>query len=280
VPVLSEHEETLLKEAAASIRKDVVRMIGVARSGHLASSLSIVEIMAWLYWHILNVKPEDPMWAERDRLVLSKGHGCPALYAALANRGFFDREELWNYRRLGTMLQGHPLVNRTPGIDASSGSLGMGLGVANGIALGLRMRGLDSRVFCITGDGELQEGAIWESAMTSTHYKLSQLTVIVDRNNTQMEGSVDQVMSIEPLKDKFIAFGWQVAEADGHDFQSLERAFVKKNAEKPLAIIARTVIGKGVSFLEGQRYKASMVLTRDLVDKALRELDSGGALLL
>jgi transketolase len=276
---IPENEVKVLEEAAASIRKDVVRMIGVARSGHLASSLSIVEIMAWLYWKVLNIRPEDPNWEERDRVVLSKGHGCPALYSALANRGFFTRDELWNYRRLGAMLQGHPWVSRTPGIDASSGSLGMGLGISNGLALGMRLKGFQGRVYCITGDGELQEGAIWESAMTSSHYKLDNVVMIIDRNDMQMEGSVEKVMSIEPLEAKLQSFGWEVCMADGHDFPSLDNALSLRVSGKPLAIIAKTIIGKGVSFLEGRQHEPSVVLTRDLVDKALRELDSGGLLL-
>jgi transketolase len=273
---LPKEEQVLLEEAAALIRKDVVRMIGVARSGHMASSLSIVDIMAWLYWKVLKTNSENPNWEERDRLVLSKGHGCPALYSALANRGFFSRDELWNYRRLGAMLQGHRLAKRTPGIDASSGSLGMGLGVANGIALGLRLRGSQSRVFCLAGDGELQEGAIWESAMSAAHYQLDNLIMIIDRNEVQMEGIVEKILSIEPLNAKFQAFGWHVVCADGHDFSSLDYALSCGVPGKPLVIIAKTVIGKGVSFLEGQLLDRSVVITRDLVDKALGELDSGG----
>lgn len=267
-----------LAELASAVRRDIVRMIGVARSGHMASSLSIVDILVWLYWEVLSLRPEEPAWESRDRFVLGKGHGCPALYSVLANRSFFPREELWSYRRLGAMLQGFPEVKRTPGVDAPGGSLGQGLGLANGIALALRGKGSSSRVFCLAGDGELQEGIFWESAMTSSHYGLGSVTLIIDRDGRQMEGSTESIMSVEPLLDKLSAFGWNVEECDGHDFYSLRQAFASlgKSGGKPGCIVARTRLGKGISFLENDPSGGRMVLGRDFMEKALRELEKGG----
>ncbi len=267
-----------LAELASAVRRDIVRMIGVARSGHLASSLSIVDILVWLYWEVLSLRPEEPSWENRDRFVLGKGHGCPALYSVLANRNFFPREELWSYRRLGAMLQGFPEVRRTPGVDAPGGSLGQGLGLANGISLALRGKSSSSRIFCLVGDGELQEGIFWESAMTSAHYGLENVTLIIDRDMRQMEGSTETIMSIEPLRDKLSAFGWNVRECDGHDFDSLRQAFAAlgKSGGKPGCIVALTRLGKGISFLENDPSGGRMVLGRDFMEKALRELEKGG----
>lgn len=267
-----------LAEHASAVRRDVVRMIGVARSGHLASSLSIVDLLVWLYWEVLSLRTDEPSWEDRDRFVLGKGHGCPALYAVLANRSFFPREELWSYRRLGAMLQGFPEVRRTPGVDAPGGSLGQGLGLANGLALALRDRASVPSVFCLVGDGELQEGAFWESAMTSAHFSLDNLLLLVDRDGRQMEGATEDIMSLEPIRDKFLAFGWAVEECDGHDFASMEEARARLGSRrgKPGCIVANTVLGKGVSFLENDPSGGRMVLGRDSMDKALRELEKGG----
>jgi transketolase len=253
-------------------------MIGVARSGHLASSLSIVDLLVWLYWEVLSLRTDEPSWEDRDRFVLGKGHGCPALYAVLANRSFFPREELWSYRRLGAMLQGFPEVRRTPGVDAPGGSLGQGLGLANGLALALRDRASVPSVFCLVGDGELQEGAFWESAMTSAHFSLDSLLLLVDRDGRQMEGATEDIMSLEPVRDKFLAFGWAVEECDGHDFASMREARARLGSRrgKPGCIVANTVLGKGVSFLENDPSGGRMVLGRDSMDKALRELEKGG----
>jgi len=253
-------------------------MIGVARSGHLASSLSIVDLLVWLYWEVLSLRTDEPSWEDRDRFVLGKGHGCPALYAVLANRSFFPREELWSYRRLGAMLQGFPEVRRTPGVDAPGGSLGQGLGLANGQALALREKTSAPSVYCLVGDGELQEGAFWESAMTSAHFSLDSLLLLVDRDGRQMEGATEDIMSLEPLREKFLAFGWAVEECDGHDFASMREARARLGSRrgKPGCIVAKTVLGKGVSFLENDPSGGRMVLGRDFMDKALRELEKGG----
>ena len=274
IPRIPETDLLRLEQRAINVRKDVVRMIGVARSGHLVSSLSIVDILTWLYWRVLRVSPEDESSSARDRFVLSKGHGCPALYATLADRGFFRREELWSYRRLGAMLQGHPVANRTPGIDASSGSLGMGLGIAVGMALAGRMSGSPYRVACLAGDGEMQEGAMWEAAMAAGHFRLSRILLVIDRNHVQMEGKTEDIMGLEPLDEKLRAFGWRVAHADGHSMQSLQQALAEiDSSDAPGAVIAKTIPGHGVSFLENGSFRGKDVLNRQRVEMALRELE-------
>ncbi|MDO9509159.1 MAG: transketolase [Thermovirgaceae bacterium] len=264
-----------LERTAIEVRKDVVRMIGVARSGYVASSLSAVDILVFMYWRLLNIRPEEPRMYDRDRMVLSKGHACPALYAVLANRGFFDRKELWNFRRLGSMLQGHPETPRTPGIDAPGGSLGMGLGLSNGVALALRLDGVGSRVFCLLGDGELQEGAVWESAMQTANLGLGGVTAIVDLNGIQMDGKVVSIKKIEPVKEKFESFGWRSVHADGHDMEDLERAFsVALSDSIPSVILAETIPGKGFSMAEKGLIGSSRPLDREMMEQALRELES------
>ena len=264
-----------LERTALEVRKDVVRMIGVARSGYVSSSLSVVDILVCMYWGFLNINPDEPRMRERDRVVLSKGHACPSLYAVLANRGFFDRKELWNFRRLGAMLQGHPEITRTPGIDSPGGSLGMGLGLSNGIALALRLDGIVSRVFCILGDGELQEGSVWESAMQTASLGLKDVTVIVDMNGTQMEGEVVTIKKVEPVREKFESFGWRTVSVDGHSMDDLEEAFsFAASGETPCAILAATRPGKGVSFAESGNIRSEMSLDREMMDQALRELES------
>lgn len=265
-----------LEEIALSMRKDVVRMVGNARSGYVASALSVLDILVYLYEREMRVNPSDPLDLDRDRLVMGKGHGCPSLYALLAHRGFFDREALWNFRRLGALLQGRPDGSRTPGIDGSAGSPGLALGIANGMAMALRLDGLDSRVFCVIGDGELQEGALWESAMTSSHRGLGSVVLVVDQNGVQMAGPVSSVKAIEPLGDKFTSFGWRVLHCDGHDFSSMERAFSSvEGGEVPSVIIARTKRGKGISFFE-DRQERDLSMSRIEAERALEELDDVG----
>ncbi len=260
-----------LERTALEVRKDVVRMIGVARSGYLGSSLSAVDILVFMYRRLLNVLPEDPRMHDRDRMVLGKGHACPALYAVLAERGFFDRKELWNFRRLGSMLQGHPEMLRTPGIDAPGGSLGMGLGLSNGIALALRLDGVGSRVFCLLGEDELQEGSVWESAMQTSCLGLGNVTAVVDMN-----GKVASARKIQPVMDKFGSFGWRTVHADGHDMEDLERAFSFAASDPvPCVILAETLSGKGFSMAEKDLIGASMPLDREMMEQALRELESG-----
>ncbi len=268
--------KSVLEETALKIRKDIVRMVGVAKGGHLLSSLSLVDVLVFLYWETMNIRPGEPLWPDRDRLVLSKGHGCPALYAVLANRGYFDREELWNYRRLGSMLQGHPEYPRTPGIDAPSGSLGMGLGIAGGIALAFRADRKKSRVFTVLGDGELQEGALWESVMTASHWKLDNLVAIVDVNGVQMEGSVKDIKKMEPLKAKFESFGWLTAACDGHDMDSIEKSVAGSLSQTgaPSVILAVTHPGKGVTAAEKGELGFVEPLDRITMEEALHELEA------
>jgi len=267
-----------LEQISNTVRKDLIRMLGVARSGNLSSSLSIVEILTILYWREMKIFPEEPNSPERDRFVLSKGHGCPTLYGVLAHRGFFCREELWNFSRLGTMLQGHPQYSITPGIDATTGSLGMGPGIASGMALALKDHPSSPWIYCLTGDGELQTGSFWEAVLFSSQYSLGNLVIIVDLNGYQAEGSTESIISLEPLYDKFDSFGWKVVTADGHDFQDLERAFgeARKDRINPSVILASTIPGKGISFIEKAGTCANrMILTREQMDLALRELSEG-----
>lgn len=234
----------------AVIRSDILTMINAAGSGHPGGSLSLVEILCRLYWNEMNIDPHRPEWEKRDRLILSKGHGAPALYAVLARRGFFPVERLKDLRKPGSGLEGHPHMQSLPGLDCSTGSLGQGLGIAAGMALGLKLRGLGSRVFCILGDGELQEGSIWESAMSASANSQRNLVAIIDRNRVQLDDRVQNIVPVDPLSDKWAAFGWTVAECDGHDLDSIGGALATEHTG-PLAVIAHTVKGKGVSFMEG-----------------------------
>lgn len=260
---------------AATIRKDVVRMTGLARAGAVASSLSIVDILTYLFWSEMRIFPEDPHASSRDRFVLGKGHGCAALYAVLAHRGFFGREELWNYCKLGAMLQGNPELGRTPGIDASAGSCGTAPGLAAGMALSFKTFREEPRIFCLIGDGELQEGATWESLLLASHYGLDNLILLIDNNHLQEDGKLKEIISIEPLAEKLSSFGWKVISADGHDLESISNAFssLKQNSGSPSVIIFSTCSGKGVSFIEEAGSRGNrIVLSRERVDAALREI--------
>ncbi len=243
-----------LQKYANTIRKDIVTEVYNAQSGHPGGSLSIADVMAYLYFRELNVDPANPKWEDRDRFVLSKGHTCPALYSALAHKGFFDPKELPSFRKLGHFLQGHPDMKKIPGIDMSSGSLGQGISAAAGMALAGKINDKNYRVYTLLGDGEIQEGQVWEAAMFAAHYKLNNLCVMVDSNGLQIDGPVDEVMSPNPIDSKFKAFGFRVIVTDGHDFDALEDAFeqAKTPCEMPTAIILKTVKGKGVSFMENQ----------------------------
>lgn len=244
----------VLEEKARNLRVDIVRMLHKSQSGHTGGSLSAIDMVAALYFHTMNHRPEDPAWPDRDRFVLCKGHAAPAQYVALAEAGYFPREDLMMLRRLGSHLQGHPDSKSTPGVEVCTGSLGQGLSMANGIALGLRLDGRESRVFALMGDGELQEGQVWEAAMAAAHYRLDNLCALVDANGLQIDGEVEKVMNVESIPDKFRAFGWNVLEIDGHDLMAivgaLDAAAVAKGA--PTVIVARTVKGKGVSFFENK----------------------------
>ena len=243
-----------LKEVAKKIRRGIIESVYSGKSGHPGGSLSIADIMAVLYFCEMNIDPENPKNENRDRLVLSKGHCAPALYSALSNRGFFDVEELKSLRNIESRLQGHPDMKKIPGVDMTTGSLGQGLSAANGMAIAGKLGNKDYRVYCILGDGEIEEGQIWEAAMAARKYKLDNLCVIVDNNNLQIDGTIEEVMSSYPIDEKFRSFGFQVINIDGHDIQEIIDAFdVAKNVkEKPTCIIAKTIKGKGVSFMENQ----------------------------
>jgi transketolase len=263
-----------LQAAALEARKWIVRMIHEAGSGHPGGSLSAVEILTSLYFKVMRHDPENPLWEDRDRLVLSKGHGAPGLYTLLALSGYFHKEELLTLRKLGSRLQGHPSKNKTPGIDMSTGSLGQGLSIAIGMALGAKLDRKDYRVYCILGDGESQEGQIWEAAMSANHYKVDNLCAILDRNQLQIDGPTEQIMSLEPVFPKFKAFGWHVIEVNGHDFKELLRAFHEAETYKgkPTIIIANTIKGKGVSFMEGSLKFHGKAPSAEELEMALNEL--------
>ena len=243
-----------LKNTAAQIRLGVLESVHAASSGHPGGSLSISDLMAYLYFEEMNVDPKDPKWDGRDRFVLSKGHTAPALYSALALKGYFDASELSKLRQVDSFLQGHPDMKGTPGVDMSTGSLGLGISTACGMALAAKIDGKAHRVYTIVGDGESQEGQVWEAAMFAAHYKLDNLCVIIDWNGLQIDGPVAEVMNPTPHDKKLEAFGFHVISIDGHDFEQIEAAFneAKTVKGKPTAIIAKTVKGKGVSFMENQ----------------------------
>ena len=237
---------------ANEIRKGIIEATYSAQSGHPGGSLSIAEILAVLYFNQMNIDPKSPKAKGRDRVILSKGHTSPALYSALAVKGFFDKEDLKTFRHLNSYLQGHPDMVKVPGVDATTGSLGQGLSIANGMALASKLDSEGVRVYCICGDGEIQEGQIWEAAMTTAHYKLDNVCVIVDNNNLQIDGKVDEVMSIYPIDEKFKSFGFETINVDGHNIPELISAFekAKKIKGKPTAIIANTIKGKGITYME------------------------------
>ncbi len=265
-----------LIEKSRQLRINILKMLSKAGSGHPGGSLSAIDILTVLYNNILQHDPKIPGWEERDRLILSKGHVCPALYAVLADFGYFHEDELKSLRKYGSMLQGHPCMNKTPGVEVSGGSLGQGLSIATGIALGGRLDQKDFRVYCLMGDGEIQEGQIWEAAMAAGHYKLDQLCGIVDYNRLQIDGVVDEVMGINPCKDKWVAFNWNVIEVDGHDVLNVEEAFKQAEAYKgkPTVIIAHTVKGKGVSFMENSPAWHGTAPNHAQLEEALLELES------
>ncbi|MCX6240553.1 MAG: transketolase [Bacteroidetes bacterium] len=263
---------------ARAIRQSVVRSLAEAGSGHLGGSLGSADIFTALYFSVIRHTPDEPLWPGRDRFILSIGHIAPVLYATLAEAGYFRKEELLSLRKLGSRLQGHPgRDHQLPGLELSAGSLGQGLSVSVGMALALKMDRLDNRVYCLCGDGELQEGSVWEAAMSAAHHKLNNLTVIIDRNSLQIDGSTEKVMALEPLKKKWEAFGWQALECDGHDFRSLLPAFNKARMEllHPSVIIAKTVMGKGIASIEGDYRWHGKAPTKEQAVAFLRELEGG-----
>src|SRR3989338_162298 len=278
-PVEGRPDITMLRRLAVDLRQDILRTIAAAGSGHPGGSLSMVELLIGLYWHALRHDPAQPFWPDRDLFLLSKGHGCPALYVVLAARGYFQKEELRTLRRYPTRLQGHPEKDSPPGVEIASGSLGQGLSMANGIALADRLDRRRRRIFCLMGDGEIQEGQVWEAAMTAHPHKLEAVCAIVDANQLQQNGPVAQIRDIEPLADKWRAFGWHTLEIDGHDIVQVIDAYDKAQTVKgqPQAIVARTVKGKGVSFMELNPAWHGVAPKPDELEKALSELDAAKA---
>ncbi len=245
-------EKKQLMATVCKVRMGVIESTHGAKAGHPGGSLSAAEVFTYLYFKEMNIDPKNPKWADRDRFVLSKGHTAPGLYAALANRGFFPVEDLPTLRHIGSYLQGHPNMNEVPGVDMSTGSLGQGISAAAGMALASKYQGKTNRVYTLLGDGEIQEGQVWEAMMFAPHYKLDNFCAIIDNNGLQIDGAVADVMSPYPIDEKLKAFGFEVAVVDGHDFEQLEAAFAQAKATKgkPFAIIMKTVKGKGVSFME------------------------------
>ena len=271
-------DEAFLREKARVIRRRIIEMLAVAGSGHPGGALSSADIVAVLYYAIMRHDPANPGWAERDRFVLSKGHACPVLYAVLAETGYFPVEKLMTLRKLGSILQGHPDMRKTPGVEISSGSLGQGFSVAGGLAAGLRLDSSSSRVYVLVGDGEIEEGQIWEAAMAASHYKLDNLCAVLDYNGLQIDGPTREVMCSDPLPEKWQAFGWKVIRVDGHDIPALISAFdaAKEVRGQPVVIIAKTIKGKGVSFMENGVDWHGKAPSQEEAKKALAELSAGG----
>lgn len=268
-----------LEKTAASIREDILTMVHTAGSGHPGGSLSSVEILTVLYFtDLFQCNPKQPDDLSRDRFILSKGHCAPVLYSALCRKGFFSDENLKTLRKLGSILQGHPHAKLVPGLDCSSGSLGQGLSIANGIAMGLRYQGIDQRVYCLLGDGELQEGQVWEAALTSAQHNLSNVCAIVDNNHVQLDGSTEDIKKMEPLKEKWEAFGWNTICVDGHDLEKLYQAFIQAKQEtgKPTVLIAQTIKGKGISFMENNCAWHGLAPNDEQFKKAIAELNERG----
>jgi transketolase len=268
-----------LERRARELRKTILKMITKAGSGHPGGSLSAIDALTVLYFHHMRHDPQNPRWPNRDRFVLSKGHGCPAWYAVLAECGYFDASHLWTLRETGSLLQGHPDMTRTPGVEMSTGSLGMGFSAAIGMALAGKRDGQSYRVYAMLGDGESQEGAIWEGAMFAAHYGLDNLTAIVDRNGLQQTGRTEERIRLDSLADKWRSFNWDVQEIDGHDMAAIVDALdrARRVSGRPQVIVARTVKGKGVSFLEGVVGFHGKALSAAELERALAELEAAPA---
>ncbi len=266
-----------LNDIAKQVRKDIIDEVYFAQSGHPGGALSVADILTVLYFNQMNINPEKPKDESRDRLILSKGHCCPALYSVLAQRGYFDKSELNSFRKIDSFLQGHPDLNKVPGVDMSSGSLGQGLSVANGMALNSKMEGLGYRVYCILGDGEIEEGQVWEAAMTSSKYKLDNLCVVVDNNNLQIDGSIEEVKGLNKIEEKFESFGFNVISVNGNKIKDLIKAFNKAKTVKgkPTAIVAITTKGKGVSYMEDKAEWHGKAPNEEEYNQALNDLNNG-----
>lgn len=263
-----------LEKISKKIRRDIIDEVYAAKSGHPGGSLSCADILTVLYFNQMNINPADPNAEGRDRLVLSKGHCAPALYAALCEKGYFDKEKLKTLRKIDSLLQGHPDMNKVPGVDMSSGSLGQGLSVANGMALNSKMGNMGYRVYCILGDGEIEEGQVWEAAMTASKYKLDNLCVVVDNNNLQIDGTIEDVKGLTHIEEKFESFGFNVITVNGNKISDLIKAFDKAKTKKgkPTAIVAITTKGKGISFMENKAEWHGKAPNEDEYTKAISEL--------
>ncbi len=263
-----------LEDRSKVIRRHVIRMLAKAGSGHPGSSLSTVDLLVALFYSKLRHNPRQPAWLDRDRFVMSKGHACPALYATLAETGYFGIDKLDTLRQFGSMLQGHPCMKTTPGIEISGGSLGQGLSVGLGISLAAKLDKKDYRTYVMLGDGEIEEGQVWEAAMAASHYKADNLCAIIDQNGLQIDGFIHEVMSSHPIPDKWRGFGWHVIETNGHDFPAILAAYNEAEAVKgrPTVIVAKTVKGKGVSFMENQVDWHGKAPTKEEAERALAEL--------
>jgi len=269
-----------IQQMAARIRRDIVLMIGgEGQVGHLGGSCSSADIVAALYLYKMKQNPQDPKWESRDKFLMSKGHSCLAQYAVMAELGYFPKENLPTLKSLGSMLQGHPDINKTPGIEANTGSLGQGLSIANGMALAMRLDKKDTNVYCILGDAELEEGQIWEAAMAAAHHRIDNVVAIVDRNGLSATGVMKERFDIDPLREKWAAFGWHVMEVDGHDIDQILKALDAADGikGKPTVIIAHTVKGKGISFAENVAAFHNGAMTKEQYAQALRECDQNVA---
>ncbi len=265
---------TELEKKAKEIRKGIIEAVYSAKSGHPGGSLSIADVMTVLYFNEMNIDEKNPKWEDRDRLVLSKGHCSPALYSSLAERGFFEKEKLKTFRNINSNLQGHPDMNKVPGVDMTSGSLGQGLSVANGMAIAGKLDNKNYRVYAILGDGEIEEGQIWEAAMASNKYKLDNLCVIIDKNNLQIDGTTEEVMDSSPLDEKFKSFGFEVIVIDGNSILEIMKAFAKARTikNKPTCIIAKTIKGKGISYMEDKAEWHGKAPNEEQYNQAIGEL--------
>jgi len=265
-----------LKNISKRIRIKILHMLTQAGSGHTGGSLSAADIATAIYFSKMKFDPANPKWEERDRFIMSKGHAAPLIYAIMAAAGYFPKETIDTLRNIESPLQGHPCCKKLPGIEVSTGSLGQGLSVANGIALGLRVNNNPARVYCIMGDGEIQEGQIWEAAMTAAHYNIDNLCAVVDNNELQIDGAVEEVMGIQPVHDKWEAFGWHTIRTDGHDMEEILRALdeAENTKGKPTVIIANTTKGKGVSFFENKVEYHGTAPSQDEFERAVKEINN------
>ena len=263
-----------LEAISKSLRVDILKMISIAGSGHPGGSLSAIDLITYLYFHQMQLDPQNPHYEERDRFILSKGHCCPALYTALSERGYFPREVLWTLRDIDGVLQGHPDMRRTPGVDMTTGSLGHGLSCGVGMAIGGKTQQREFRVYVMMGDGEIESGQVWEAAMAAAHYRLDNLVAIIDKNGLQCDGRTEMIMNAESLGAKWTAFNWDVHEIDGHDFEEIDKAIqaCQEMNGKPKLIIAKTIKGKGVSFMEDQAIWHGLPPTEEQLSEAISEI--------